>query len=134
MENKDPGEKVPLYKQCPDKLEAIFTFLDWTKKDLDVTKECGVDTWAYLSILVCDTSVRVPGLGTCLVKTGMDVLAETGIKVITTIATSHYSGKIFQKLGFKLLNEISYDEYKVDGVVVFPPSEPHTHVKLFLKT
>ena len=54
-------------------------------------------------------------------------------QVITGIATSHYSGKIFQKLGFNLLTETSYDDYRVDGVVVFPPTEPHTHVKLFLK-
>ena len=81
MENNVPDEKVPLYEQCPDKLEAIFTFLDWTKKDLDVTHQYGVDTWADVMILVCDTSTRVPGLGTCLVKSGINFVAETGIKV-----------------------------------------------------
>ena len=53
--------------------------------------------------------------------------------MVTAIATSHYSGRIFQKLGFSCLQETAYTEYKVGGEVVFPTAEPHTHVRLFIK-
>ena len=55
------------------------------------------------------------------------------LQVVTAIATSHYSGRIFQKLGFSCLQETAYTEYKVGGEVVFPTAEPHTHVRLFIK-
>lgn len=37
-------------------------------------------------------------------------------------------------MGFETLKEVPYDEYKIDGEVVFPPSEPHRSVKLMALT
>ena len=54
-------------------------------------------------------------------------------KVVTSIATSHFSGRIFQKQGFDLIRESPYTDYTVEGRVVFPTSEPHTHFRLFVK-
>ena len=57
------------------------------------------------------------------------------MKVITGTATSHYSARIFSKLGFTTLKECLYEDYKVeDGQVIFPPSHPHTSAKQFIKT
>ena len=87
-------------------------------------------TSTLLSIRLC---CRIPGLGTQLVSKATDQVTQAGVKALTTVATSHFSGKIFQKQGFDLLSEVSYNDYKVDGKVVFPITEPHTHVRLFLK-
>ena len=57
------------------------------------------------------------------------------VKVITGTATSHYSARIFSKLGFTTLKECLYEDYKVeDGLVLFPPSAPHISAKQFIKT
>ena len=118
----------------PQKLDAIFTFLDWMKKDLDLKRDHGIEQWADVAILACNIDRRKPGLGTKLVDQAVNIMIEeVGVKALTSIATSHYSGKIFQKLGFDLVQKTSYDEYKVDGKIVFPTEQPHSHARLFLK-
>ena len=120
----------------------------------------------------------MPGLGTALTKAGLQDMEEQGVKVrivhnilfqsffflqiftklkltiliqvVTTIATSHYSAKIFAKFDFEevrrwltskdiydimvlQVRSMKYTDYLVDGEVVFPPKEPHTQAKLFIK-
>ena len=120
----------------------------------------------------------MPGLGTALTKAGLQDMEEQGVKVrivhnilfqsffflqiftklkltiliqvVTTIATSHYSAKIFEKFDFEevirwltskdiydimvlQVRSMKYTDYLVDGEVVFPPKEPHTQAKLFIK-
>ena len=67
--------------------------------------------------------------------------------MITTIATSHYSARIFEKTGFDEVSRVvlgstkniaqvrsvKYTDYLVEGEMVFPPKEPHTQAKLFVK-
>jgi len=122
----------PRYECCPEKLTKIFNFLDWLKKDLDVEKAYKVERWGDVMILACRSDLRVPGLGTALVKEGLSIMEERGIKVFTGTATSHFSGRIFQKLGFQEISAQSFDEYKVDGEVVFLTSDPHTHARQFV--
>jgi len=127
------GVKLPRHKQCPDKMAAIFTFLDWIKSGLDVAQVYGVSEWVDLAILCCNTDTRTPGLGTQLCIRGLKAVQDKGFKVVTSIATSHFSGKIFQKQGFDLIRESPYTDYKVDGNIVFPTKDPHTHFRLFVK-
>ena len=74
--------RVPRHKQCPDKMAAILTFLDWVKSGLDVGQVYGVGEWVYLSILCCDTDHRTPGLGTQLCIRGLKAVQERGFNVI----------------------------------------------------
>ena len=41
----------------------------------------GVDEWTDVEFLACHSQLRVPGLGTELVRIGMDMLAAQGTKV-----------------------------------------------------
>ena len=107
-----------------------------------------MERWGDVMILACRSDLRVPGLGTALVKEGLSIMEERGIKVkysqvklyiltkcgqvFTGTATSHFSGRIFQKLGFQEISAQSFDEYKVDGEVVFLTSDPHTHARQFV--
>ena len=125
----------PSYSVCPEKLKKIFTFLDWMKEDLDVARDYGVEEWADVMILACRSDLRTPGLGTELVRRGLEIMEERGVKVFTGTATSHYSARIFSKLGFTTLKECLYEDYKVDdGHILFPPSPPHISAKQFIKT
>jgi len=131
----DPGETNPSYSVCPEKLKKIFAFLDWMKEDLDVAKDYGVEEWGDVMILACRSDRRTPGLGTELLRRGLEIMEDRGVKVITGTATSHFSARIFSKLGFTKLKECLYEDYKVDdGQIIFPPSHPHTSAKQFIKT
>ena len=82
-EDQRPLEvKLPRHKQCPDKMAAIFTFLDWIKSDLDVAQVYGVREWVDLAILCCNTDTRTPGLGTQLCIRGLKAVQEKGFNVI----------------------------------------------------
>lgn len=85
-------------------------------------------------ILACRSDTRVPGLGTALVKEGIRVMENRGFSVLTGTATSHFSGRIFQKLGFHEVSAQSYEEYRVDGEVVFKTAAPHTHARQFVRS
>jgi len=124
----------PRSERCPEKLAKIFNFLEWLKKDLDIEKEYNVDQWGDIMILACRSDIRVPGLGTALVKEGLRVMEDRGFTVFTTTATSHFSGRIFEKLGFHEVSSQRYEEYKVEGEVVFRTTEPHTHAREFVKS
>jgi hypothetical protein len=43
---------------------------------------------------------RVPGLGTALTLAVVRGMEEQGVRVVTTTATSHYSARIFAKMGW----------------------------------
>ena len=74
--------RVPRHKQCPDKMAAILTFLDWVKSGLDVSQVYGVGEWVDLAILCSDTDSRTPGLGTQLCIRGLKAVQERGFNVI----------------------------------------------------
>ena len=84
-------------------------------------------------ILVCRSDLRTPGLGTELVSQAIQKMEDRGVKVITVTATSHFSAKIFEKFGFTKLKECKYEDYQLDGTVIFPPSPPHDSAKQFIK-
>ena len=69
---------------CPSKLQSIFRFIERMKSELDVSSQYGVTQWAEVEFLVCHSEVRVPGLGTELIRIGTNMLADTGTKVTMT--------------------------------------------------
>ena len=77
----DPAESNPSYSVCPEKLRKIFEFLDWMKKDLDVARDYGVEEWGDVMILACRSDRRTPGLGTELVRRGLEIMEDRGVKV-----------------------------------------------------
>jgi len=134
MPSQTTENPCPRFERCPEKLTKIFNFLDWLKRDLDVQKEYKVEEWGDIMILACRSDTRVPGLGTALVKEGIRVMEDRGFSVLTGTATSHFSGRIFQKLGFHEVSAQSYEEYRVDGEVVFKTAAPHTHARQFVRS
>lgn len=131
--DEEDDQELPRWRKCPDKMHKIFAFLGQVKSGVDVGRDYGVTQWGDIMILACNSNRRVPGLGTALTKAAMQDIEEQGVKVITTIATSHYSSKIFAKMGFKEVHSVNYADYLVDGELVFPPKDPHTQAKLFVK-
>ena len=54
-----------------------------------------------------------------------DFLLFSTVQVQASVATSHYSGRIFQKIGFTEARSVEYRSYEVDNKVVFPTEDPH---------
>jgi len=129
-------EEEEVLSRCrkpPAKFLSVLRFLEHLGHDIDVAAQYGVDKWSDLMLVAGRVDRRVPGLGTELIKRSLNRAEEQGIKVQLGCATSYFTGRIFEKLGFSLVKSIKYEDYKMDGVVVFPPEEPHLEGKFFVK-
>ena len=119
---------------CPEKLHKMIWLINHVFSGLDVPEQYGVDSWGVFRTLACDTSRRVPGLGTAMVHAGFDIMKNKGVDVVTAMTTSKYSGNIVEGMGFDKVSSLAYSDYTDnDGQPIFPPVEPHTHAKLWVK-
>ena len=76
----DQGKEKETDLVCPRKLREIFQFIEMMRSHLDVASFLGVSQWADLEFLVCHSQLRRPGLGTELVRIGLNMLADSGTK------------------------------------------------------
>merc|ERR1712029_1071839 len=93
--------KVPVSPKniiIPEKLKKIFDFIECMKSRGDVSLMYNLDTsTADVEFLVCDSQYRIPGLGTEIIRRGIEILnQEKNVKVITAHASSYYSRRIFE--------------------------------------
>ena len=65
-------------------------------------------------------------IGTDVFVQSMEHAIAQGYSLITSISTSYYTQKVFEKNGFRRIKEIKYSEYVVNGKTVFKNVEqPH---------
>ena len=62
-----------------------------------------------------------------------EIARDNGIKIMRVDCTSHYSARAIAKLGFQCIYTLKYEDYKVNGEVVFKPKHPHNEVKIYLQ-
>lgn len=133
-EAKEEEEEVMARcRRPPAKFLSVLGFLEHLGHDIDVAERYGVDSWSDLMLVAGRVDRRVPGLGTELIKRSLNRAEQQGIKVQVGCATSYFTGRIFEKLGFSLIKSLKYEDYKIDGVIIFPPEEPHLEAKFFVK-
>lgn len=58
---------------------------------------------------------------------------QRGCGFMKVIASSHYTARALENLGFQLLHQVNYEDYKVDGETVFKPDPPHEAVKVYVQ-
>ncbi|KAF2895506.1 hypothetical protein ILUMI_10669 [Ignelater luminosus] len=90
------------------------------------------DKVLYVKQISIKSEWRNKGIGLELLKHTRELAKEKGFSQIRSICTSAYSAKILENLGFKCVHSIKYEDYKIDGKIVFKPEFPHTHIKLMI--
>jgi arylalkylamine N-acetyltransferase len=50
---------------------------------------------------------------------------------MTADCTSHFTARALKKLGFECIYSLKYEDYKVNGEVVFTPATPHAAVTVY---
>ena len=73
------------------------------------------------------------GIATKLVQKSIKLARSRRFEVVKAEATGKYSQKLYSKLNFDILFEILYNDYKVDGEVVFNNMGIHTGFQLLAK-
>ena len=100
--------------------------------DFDVWKmfdKLGCDA-IYTTEFLCNARTSgVRGLGTELVERGQELSKEKGCTHTYVCVSSIYSRRIFDKLGYKVLREIRYDEFRDEqGELYLKDTREHTTV------
>lgn len=58
---------------------------------------------------------------------------ELGCGLMEAICTGQYSALAMERVGWKRIYELRYEDYKVNGEVVFKPEHPHVAVTTYVK-
>ncbi|KAG5880987.1 hypothetical protein JTB14_024525 [Gonioctena quinquepunctata] len=118
---------------CQDlKFNKIVQFLDHVATESDpFQKYPGIDKAMTVKILSVDGSYRGKGIAKDLMDKTRDLAKQMGCGFITVDCTSHYTACAAKKLGFEKHYTLRYEDYKVNGEVVFNPAVPHKAVTVY---
>ncbi|KYB28020.1 Dopamine N-acetyltransferase-like Protein [Tribolium castaneum] len=118
---------------CEDKkFESILRLLDHVAVQSDIFSHFpDVDKAMVVKILSVDSSLRGRGIAKDLMNRTRDLARELGCGIMTADCTSHFTARALKKLGFECIYSLNYEDYKVNGEVVFTPETPHAAVTVY---
>jgi arylalkylamine N-acetyltransferase len=118
---------------CNDKKFAkILKLLDHVAVESKIFSHFpDVDKAMTVKILSVDSSLRGRGIAKDLMNRTRDLARELGCGIMTADCTSHFTARALKKLGFECIYSLKYEDYKVNGEVVFTPATPHAAVTVY---
>lgn len=118
-----------------EKLVTLFKFFTHKHEEMNVYKRFNIETSLDFFVLGTHRDHRKQGIASKIFQAAMLFAKELGLKqtCIHGDATGVFSQKIFEKFGFETLHTFKYDEYKVDGEIVFKDTGIHKSTKVFVK-
>nr|CAD7461019.1 unnamed protein product [Timema tahoe] len=115
---KSEGSTLELFKG--EALRKAILLLEYCDNLVDVFKKYNVNEYMTALGLSVGREFRGQGLGLELLKTRSDICRAVGLKLTVTLFTGVASQVQAERAGFELLAEVNYEDYKVDGEVVYP--------------
>ncbi|XP_063915207.1 arylalkylamine N-acetyltransferase 1-like isoform X1 [Zophobas morio] len=118
---------------CPDKKFAkILRLLDHVAVESKIfTHFPDVNKAITVKILSVDSSLRGRGIAKDLMNKTRDMAKELSCGLMTADCTSHFTAKALKRLSFECVYSLKYEDYKVNGEVVFTPEKPHEAVTVY---
>nr|CAD7412219.1 unnamed protein product [Timema poppensis] len=101
-------------------LRKAILMLEYCDNLVDVFEKYNVNEYMTALGLSVSREFRGQGLGLELLKTRSDIGRAVGLKLTVTLFTGVASQIQAERAGFELLAEVNYEDYKVDGEVVYP--------------
>nr|CAD7423244.1 unnamed protein product [Timema monikensis] len=101
-------------------IKKVINFLDTVGRVADPFQKYGVSEYMTAMGLSVAKEFQGQGLGLELLKARSEVGRAVGLRLTVTVFTAIESQVLADRAGFQLLGEIAYQEYKVDGKVVYP--------------
>nr|CAD7412220.1 unnamed protein product [Timema poppensis] len=101
-------------------IQKVINFLDTVGRVADPFHKFGVSEYMTAMGLSVAKEFQGQGLGLELLKARSEVGRAVGLRLTVTVFTAIESQVLADRAGFQLLGEIAYQEYKVDGKIVYP--------------
>ena len=115
------------------KVMDLFNMFEFASNSVNFYEKYDIDKTFEFKIMSVHPNYRGFGIATKLAKKSIELARSRGFKVAKVEATGTYSQKLFNNLDFEILFEISYNDYKVGGQVVFKNMGIHTSFQVLAK-
>ncbi|PSN32096.1 hypothetical protein C0J52_23918 [Blattella germanica] len=114
----DAGFKPEMFEgRC---IRIIVRDLEYASHLVNVFEKYGVEEYMTAMGLCVDPVFRGQGLGLEILKARFDLGKAVGLKVTQTAFTGMASQKLAHKVGFEVLTEVPYEDFKENGQPVYP--------------
>lgn len=133
---KDPSSIEKYFqtaeKEGNTKYGQVMKLLGVAQLEADLFNRYGVDKVFYTFMTCVKPSMRGKNLGFRLKQELMELGRRLGLKVLTGDCTSFYSARLFDRMGWNLINSILYQDYvDENNEPVFKPPPPHIGVQTY---
>jgi ribosomal protein S18 acetylase RimI-like enzyme len=127
------GVSIDLSQINNEKTVKIVEFVRYKRDEMDVYKRFNVDTAIDFVALGTHRDYRRQGIATKMFQAGLMFCKEIGFDTVCIKGegTSNYSQRIYEKFNFETIHTFKYDEYKIDGEVVFKNTGEHKAMKVY---
>ncbi|XP_052817474.1 arylalkylamine N-acetyltransferase 1-like [Mya arenaria] len=115
-----------------DALRKIHTFIHQEVEKSRFYEKYGVEESFHFLGLAVSEKYQKKGHGKYLLEVGVEFVKNLGIcPYIHGEGSSAYSQKIYEKIGFETLKEVAFEDYKVNGEIVFKNTGVHKTFKVY---
>lgn len=92
-----------------------------------------LDSFLDCKIISVHSSYRGCGVAGKLMNSTMQYIRDNNLNLIQVLCTSHYSARVCEKMSFKRVYELAFDDYKVNGENPIVPEAPHKEVVVLVQ-
>lgn len=124
LASKTQHEKFKKIMQLMDYIDSKFNLFELYPD---------IDAFVDGKILAVDPKYRGQNIAGRLTELSLDFIKENNLNLFHVLCTSHYSARVCEKMGFKEVFRVPYDEYKINDVQVFCPEKPHVAARILVK-
>ena len=131
VDNRDDQLDISKIKSEPNrKCVDVYAELD---RRCNVFDHYNVDELIYFYGLVVHRDYRQRGIGEKLMRAAVFFVQNLGLGlfIIKGDGTSNFSQRLYEKVGFEMLAEVVYAEYKIDGNVVVSETGEHKTERMY---
>lgn len=131
----EANDMIEEAKYCESKKwSEILQLLAYLEQHANIYERYNIDKALHIHVMGVDRQLRGKSIGIKLMNKCMEIGKKLNYPVVSVDCTSIYSIKIAEKLQMECIGKLAYTDYKdVNGIQLFRPPLPHTHIKTFAK-
>lgn len=124
LASKTSHEKFKIIMQLMDYIDSKFSIFDLYPD---------IDAFIDGKILAVDPRYRGKNIAGRLTDYLIEFMKKNNYKIFHVLCTSHFSARVCEKMDFKEVYRLPFDEYLVDGKQVLCPEKPHVAARIMVK-
>jgi GNAT superfamily N-acetyltransferase len=116
-----------------ESVKKLLEFFEFTSEHSNVFEKYGITEYFEFFGLAVLPEYRQRGIGTVLMQAGVSFLGHLKRpSYLKGSCSSNFSKKIYDKFDFEAVGDYAFEDYKVDGKVVFDNTGEHKSMKLYV--